>query len=380
VTEHRGLEQLDSQIGLIRSLESGGRLIRQLEFLPSDQELADRRREGRGLTRPELAVLMAYAKMDLFDSLIAGTVVDDPILESERLRYFPRLLRRRFPEAIAKHRLGREIVATRLANGMVNRAGIGLARDLANETGASFDEIVRGYLIVRECFELTSAWGAVENLPVAAGNTLIALLAQLTAVTAACVRWTIVNDLASQPLMATIERLRSGLRALHACVERFAPQERRVELQVRRSELERLGLDPEMAGRLAMLPLASILLDALQTAHQTGDEAEHAAQVRLAMDETLDTDRIVGLLDRVSVRSFWDHETKAALRDDLAGMLRRATHDVLVRQETLEAWQARRQSAIGRYFAVLARAEAEGSVDPAVATVAVRSLGRLTAG
>jgi glutamate dehydrogenase len=239
---------------------------------------------------------------------------------------------------------------------------------------------MRGYLIIRECFELTSAWGAVENLPVATGSAQIKLLADLTTVTAACVRWTIVHDLASQPLVATVERLRSGLRALHACIDRFAPEDQRAELQARRADLERLGLDTEMAGRLAMLPLASVLLDALQTAHETGVDAEHAAEVRLAMDETLDTDRIIGLLDRVNVRSFWDHETKAALRDDLAEMLRRASHDVLVRQESIETWQARRQNAIDRYFAVLARAEAEGTVDPAVATVAVRSLGRLTAG
>ncbi|HEX2526524.1 MAG TPA: NAD-glutamate dehydrogenase [Geminicoccus sp.] len=378
--EHRGIDQLDAQIGLIRSLESSGRLVRQLEFLPTDQELADRRREGRGLTRPELAVLLAYAKMDLFEALDTGTVVDDPMLAAERLRYFPRPLRKRFPEAIARHRLAREIVATRLANGMVNRAGITLARDLAGETGASFDEIARGYLIVRECFELTPVWGAVEDLPVSAGKPQIALLADLTSVTAACVRWTIVHDLATQPLLDTVERLQVGVRALHGQIDSLAPNEKQEALRARCRDLEALGLEAETAKRLAMLPLATVLLDALQTAHDTGVPAQRAAEVRLAMDETLDTARTAALIERISVRSFWDHETKAALRDDLAEMLRRATHDVLTRQEPLEAWQARRKSAIERYFTVLTRAEAESTIDPAVATVAVRSLGRLTTG
>jgi glutamate dehydrogenase len=379
-TEHRDLELLDSQIGLIRSLERSGRLVRSLEFLPSDEELAERRREGAGLTRPELAVLLAYAKMDLFDALCDGSVVDDPSTEGERLRYFPRLLRKRFPEAIARHRLGREIVATRLANSMVNRAGISFAQELANESGASFDEIARGYLIVREGFELIPVWGAVENLPASAGKSQITLLTDLTRTTAAAVRWTIVHDLTNLPLAETAQRLKTGIRALRAQIENLAPPTLKQALVARCEQLCGLGLPADIASRLAALPLSTVLLDALQTAHHTGVPVERSTEVRLALDETLDTGRIAQLIERIAVRSAWDHEAKAALRDELAEMLRRASRAVLTKHEALEAWQERRRPAIDRYLGVLTRAENESTIDPAVVGAVVRSLGRLTAG
>ncbi|WP_169728373.1 NAD-glutamate dehydrogenase [Geminicoccus roseus] len=379
-TEHRGLELLDSQIGLIRSLERSGRLVRQLEFLPSDDNLAERRRDGVGLTRPELAVLLAYAKMDLFDALCDGSTIDDPMLAGERLRYFPRLIRKRFPEAVARHRLGREIVATRLANGMVNRAGISFAQDLANETGASFDEIARGYLIVREGFELTPVWGAVENLPASVGRQQIALLTDLTRTTAEAVRWTIVHDLSNRPLRETAERLQAGIRTLREQIEGLAPPALKETLAGRCQELRGLGLDADAASRLAVLPLTTVLLDALDTAYSTGVPVERSTEIRLALDETLDCHRIDVLIERISVRSSWDHEAKAALRDELAEMVRRAAHDVLAKHEPLDAWRERRRNAIERYLAVLARAENEPTIDPAIVGSVIRSLGRLTAG
>ena len=379
-TEFRGLEMLDAQIGLIRSLERAGRLVRSLEFLPSDEELAERRREGRGLARPELAVLLAYAKMDLFAILCTGSVIDDPALVEERLRYFPRLLRKTFPEAIAKHRLGREIVATRLANGMVNRAGISFTQDLANETGASFDEIARGYLIVREAFELTPIWGAVENLPPGAGSTQIALLTDLTATTAAATRWTIIHDLANDDLGPTADRLRTGIRALREQIGTLAPPIQRAALELRYHELCLQGLDKDAASQLVTLPLATMLLDALDAAHETGVAVERATQVRLGLDEALDTGRIGALIERITVRSVWDYEARAALRDELTEMLRAASHDVLAKGEELDAWRERRRVAIERYIGVLTRAESEATIDPAVVGSVVRSLGRLTAG
>ena len=379
-TEYRGLEMLDAQIGLIRSLERGGRLVRALEFLPSDEELAERRREGRGLTRPELAVLLAYAKMDLFAILCTGSVIDEPSLMGERLRYFPRPLRKAFPDAIARHRLGREIVATRLANGMVNRAGVAFTQDLANETGASFDEIARGYLMMRDAFELTPLWGAVENLPPGAGLTQIALLTELTSTTAAAVRWTIVHDLANEPLAETTERLHTGIRTLRERIEALAPPVQRTALEARFHDLCALGLDKDTASRLVTLPLSTVLLDALETAYATGVPVERSTEVRLGLDEALDTGRIAALIERITVRSVWDHEAKAALRDDLAEMLRAASRDVLAKDEALDAWCQRRRYAIERYNGVLTRAENEATVDPAVVGSVVRSLGRLTAG
>src|SRR5262249_13991940 len=119
----RGTEDLGFQPRLIQSLEMAGALDRAVEFIPDDMEIAERRRRGVALTRPELAVLLAYAKLALKDELLDSTVPDDPYLGRELGRYFPKPVSERFRDAVTTHRLRREIIATQLANSMINRGG-----------------------------------------------------------------------------------------------------------------------------------------------------------------------------------------------------------------------------------------------------------------
>ena len=122
---------------LIRSLERSGELNRTLEFLPSDDELAERRKSGIGLTRPELAILLAYSKIWLNGHLLASDVPEDPYLSAELVRYFPAAVRERFPRAIPRHRLRREIIATATTNSLINRMGPTFVSRAQEDTGAA---------------------------------------------------------------------------------------------------------------------------------------------------------------------------------------------------------------------------------------------------
>ena len=123
LTEAQGSAATPGLRFLMQKLEQDGRLDRAVEYLPSDAQLAEREKRSEGLTRPELAVLLAYAKLSLHDALLESSVPDDPYLASELVRYFPKALREAYPDAIASHKLRREIVATQLANAIVNRGG-----------------------------------------------------------------------------------------------------------------------------------------------------------------------------------------------------------------------------------------------------------------
>jgi glutamate dehydrogenase len=141
---------LDAQTAFIRRLEASGRLNRELEMLPDDETLDQRRQLGQGLFRPEVAVLIAYAKMTLYDELLGSDLPDDPYLLQNLIKYFPRPLRRRFVDAITAHRLRREIVATLVANSLVNR-GLGeFVGDLGERTGRSAASIARAYIVARD--------------------------------------------------------------------------------------------------------------------------------------------------------------------------------------------------------------------------------------
>ncbi len=149
---------------LIRSLERTGELNRAIEFLPTDEELADRRKRGVGLTRPELSVVLSYSKIWLSNHLLASDVPEDPYLSNELDRYFPTPVQERFPRAIPRHRLKREIIATATTNSLINRMGPTFVARTQEETGADPAEIARAYTAAREIFDMRKLWTRIEGL------------------------------------------------------------------------------------------------------------------------------------------------------------------------------------------------------------------------
>ena len=162
--QQRGLEDLGFQQRLMQTLEKRHELDRAVEFLPDDSEIAERRRRGIPLTRPEIAVLLAYAKLSLHGDLLASRVPDDPYLARELGRYFPPSVTTRFPDAVERHRLRRDIISTGLANSMINRGGPTLVVRIADQTGASVDRIAAAFAAVRDSYSLTALNTAIEEL------------------------------------------------------------------------------------------------------------------------------------------------------------------------------------------------------------------------
>ena len=163
IAEAHGAEKLASHARLIKALEAQGGLNRAVEGLPGERELDERQRQGKGLTRPELAVLLAYAKMTLFDALLHSEVVDDPLLIPDLEMAFPPQLRERYAPQMQQHRLRRELIATKLANALVNRGGLTLAFDLAEETGMHLDHVAAMFVAARDIFNLRALWRLIDS-------------------------------------------------------------------------------------------------------------------------------------------------------------------------------------------------------------------------
>ena len=164
LAQRRGLEDLGFQQRLMQTLETRGQLDRAVEFLPDDMAIAERRKRNQALTRPELAVLLAYAKLALYSELLDSTVPDDPYLGRELERYFPKVMSERFPDALQAHRLRREIIATQLTNSMINRGGATLIVRIADQTGASAASIAAAFAAVRNSYDLVALNGEIDAL------------------------------------------------------------------------------------------------------------------------------------------------------------------------------------------------------------------------
>src|SRR5271163_1671590 len=163
-SEFQAKERLSESAFVIRALERSGDLNRALEFLPSEEEIAERRKAGEGLTRPELAIILSYGKIWLFKALINSNVPEDPYLSAELTRYFPTPVRKRFAARLKRHRLRREIIATSITNSLINRVGPVFPVRAQDDTGADPAAIARAYSIAREVFALRYIWSQIEAL------------------------------------------------------------------------------------------------------------------------------------------------------------------------------------------------------------------------
>ncbi|MBX9944015.1 MAG: NAD-glutamate dehydrogenase, partial [Reyranella sp.] len=220
VAEAQAGEEHDRLERLMRALErgtetKGGRLDRAVEFLPDTAAMRTRGQNRQYLTRPELCVLFAYAKIDLNDEILASDLPDDPLLEAELLRYFPTALQQRYEPAIRGHRLRREIAALQVVNSLVNRCGPTFVRNVGLRTGAPAAAIARAFAVVRDAWKLRDLWGDIEALDAALkAEAQIRMLVASQRFLTRAVQWTLRR--LPQPLdtMAATEQLGAAVAAL----------------------------------------------------------------------------------------------------------------------------------------------------------------------
>jgi glutamate dehydrogenase len=250
--ENDGAVALPSYVRVIEILEAAGRLDRAVEGLAANEELLRRAQEGRGLTRPELSVLLATAKLALQDAIENGQLGDDTELEGELLAAFPEAMQARFRTAILEHRLRGEIVATKLANRIINRLGVLHPFELAEEEGASIRDIAAMFVVAERLFCLSDTWQAVEAAEIAEGARL-ALLDEM----ALAVRGQIADLLRVCPPGASpaevIARLKPGIDALDRQAKQLLLDEVRAQSSRISAKLEAAGAPAELAARVVRL-------------------------------------------------------------------------------------------------------------------------------
>ena len=164
ITELGGSKALKEQMRFILGLEKREALNRELEFIPSDEELSDRLVSGNGFTRPELSVLIAYGKMVLKEDFCVPAITDNSYYNTYLINAFPPVLRQKYSEQMQSHPLRAEIIATKLTNDVVNDMGLNFIFRMQEETGASAEHIAEAYSVAKGVFDMGSLWEQVEDL------------------------------------------------------------------------------------------------------------------------------------------------------------------------------------------------------------------------
>jgi len=377
---------INAQIRFIRALERAGKLNREVEFLPSDEELEARKAEGRGLTRPERAVLLAYSKITLYEALIHSDLPEDPYISTALERYFPAVLRERFRGQIWKHPLKREIGATHVTNSMVNRVGSTFVHRIQEQTGARPPEIVRAYLLTRETFDFVSLWKEIEALDnVVADQTQSDMIIHAGHLIVRGALWFLRNRRApTSDLAAIISYFAPSVAQLRARLPELLAPEDSKSLSEATERWMAVGVPGELAMRVASLDALYSALDIVEVANEAKRSVEAVAAVYFALGGRLGLSWLHRQVAALASETHWQMLAKGALLDDLSGLQRslaaaalKLRPELSATEALIHAWESQNSSALERSHAILADEQAAASADLSMLSVALRELRHL---
>ncbi len=385
LAERMGTADVGFASRLMHNLEQAGRLDRNVEYLPDDATLAERVRRGEALTRPELAVLLAYAKLSLHDELLASRVPDDPYLARELERYFPAEMRERFPDAIAGHRLRREIIATQLANAIINRGSPTIVTRLVDQSGADAPTIAAAYAATRDSFGLTDLNAAIDTLDgKVTGALQLRLYGALQDVLMSRIVWFIRNvDFNVRSLDAVVGTFGTGLAEIERNLSETLSPQARAAWHERARGLSEKGVPEDLARRISALPDLVAALDIVVVAQRTGRPVLDIARTHFALEALFRLGSLVGAAREISVSDYFDRLALDRAIDSVASAHRNLTAEAaatgLSGAEAVTAWSERRGTDLARIRAAVDAIVGSG-LNLSKVTVAASLLGDLGRG
>ena len=380
-------ERLGEHAHFIRALELEGTLDRAIEYLPSAEEIEDRRRMGQGLTRPELAMVLSYAKIALNNQLIQSDVPEDPYLSQELNRYFPTRLATRYGKQLGQHRLKREIIVTATTNSIVNRMGPTFVHRTQTDTGADAATVARAYSIARESFEVREMWTAIEALDTrvpasvqyAMVQDTIALIRQVT-------YWLIQRHRNSLSIEQQVGRLRPGIRELARAPLQWLQGIERDAFEARSAELAGAGVPADLARRIAACSALQCAPDIVELAAARKLTVDAAARAYFGIGAEFGLDWLRSRIESLDTEGHWHAVARGSLREALYLVHRGLAQRVLVESRERDAtkatakWLKAHETGAAHAKGVVAdiRAQQTG-VDFASLSVALQAVRRLVA-
>jgi glutamate dehydrogenase len=325
---------------LMVSLEERGMLDRSVEGLPSTELMTERTRAGQVLTRPELSVLLAYAKRSVKESVLASNLPDDPYLVGDLRHYFPVGVVDLFGDLLVEHPLKRELVTNALANDVVNSEGIVFVERLTRQTGADPAEVVAAYRVARDVTRAVDRWEAIEQ---AFGVVPMDLWTRLMQVSdrsvAAVTRWFLAHGVEGS-IGEMVETYRPGFEEIERCAFEVGPEEWRINRSEAIARLREAGVSESLARRHAALPVVVYGADVIDVAMAHGRDVEDTLDIFLRVGRSLGLDQLTDLTRGVIAETHWQRWALWTVEEEMLAIRRRAAERVIEVAGTLEGDEA----------------------------------------
>jgi len=380
--QSRGVQALDNQKRLLRYLEKADRLNRQVEFLPDDDTLNERAMVKQGLYQPESSVLISYSKNWLYDELVASDLPDDAYLFDDLVSYFPAPLHKKFTKGIAKHRLRREIIATRATNSLVNRVGETFVSEYMEKTGRSAAQITRAYIITRQVFCLRDIWADIEALDNKVSAAVqVKMLMAINYLIEWTVLWLLRKGSPGLDMGRHIKELASGLSLLVDNVTKILPAHYGRDVKKRARPFMEKGVPEKLAMRVAGLVNLYSACDIVRLAADRKLDVLDVAQIYFAVGTRFKMGRLRAASENIDQGSHWNQLAVAALVEEIYNAQLALTAKVLNNTDkkpdavqSVEIWASANRSAVEPMDQMLTELWATDVNDLAMVAVASRQI------
>ncbi|WP_417819693.1 NAD-glutamate dehydrogenase [Terasakiella sp.] len=382
IVQDRALDLLDQQARLMKYLERQGRLDRDVEVLPNEEVLAERQAAQKGLTRPEVSVLMPYAKIWLYDKLLESDLPDDPRLEEDLIRYFPTQLGDMFEDQIKNHMLRREIIATGITNSLINRVGGSFLTQVMENTNATPDDIARAYLITRDSFGLRDTWADIEALDNKVNaKEQIRMLQQVNKLIDRGTKWFLRYGEKPLDLGKTVESFSSGLQKLGDKLEEVLPKNiLKAHLDQAQTFIDN-GVPEELAKSVAGKVVMVSGCDIVGIAQKREMDVVDVSKIYFEVGSRFDLGWMRATGEQLGLKNHWQKLAVGALIEDLynyqSTLTNMAIDNIAGDKDALNGltkWIDDNQTVVDQTDQMLAEIKSTPGIDFAMLTVAAKQL------
>ena len=371
LAEARGIAQLPHQARMMTALESRNLLDRKVESLPGAEALAEREARGEQLTRAEIGVLLAYAKLTLFSDLVASDLPDDPHFQRDLTGYFPDEMRKKYAAEIDGHRLRREIIATELGNDLVNRGGPTLVSRLTDISGRPAADVAAAYAIVRGGFDLPALYAAIDALDNRIdGKAQLDLYAGVGRLIDRTTAWILKNEPEIGAVGEGITELAKARAAVEPELDRLLPSYLAGKVAETRDIFAKAGTPVQLAERLAGLAAVELLPDIALAASQAEAGLKPTAKAFFAVGDAFRIDRMEEAAHGIRPADYYEGLALLHAADMIGTARRDIACAVLRKGSSVEKWLEKAGDRIARPRSRLLGLLDSGELTPSRLTVA----------
>jgi glutamate dehydrogenase len=383
ITQSKGTSTLKEKVRFIHALEKDGKLDRAIEFIPTDEELAERAAAGKDLTRPELSVLVSYAKMVLKESLVTDEITENPYYRQLLVKSFPRPLREKFNDAMDNHPLRKEIIATKLANNIVNDMGLNFMVRMNEETGANEAEIALCYSIASEIFQMRETWLSISDLDNKIPSSVqTEMLYQLRRTVRRATRWFLRHRTKAQSIEQAIEIFSPTFADLSENLTKYIVKTESDRIVSAREELTQSGVPADIAQRIVSLSSLFSVMDLTQIAQNSNRKIDMVSHTYFKLGAQMGLHWFLDQITNQPVSNHWQALARASYREELDWQQRTLSEVVLNSFEgensdvdgQIEQWMDSQDLLLQRWKQMLTEFKTSQSHDFAKFSVALREL------